>query len=387
MAQSLFSGTIRILDKLGEGSFADVFKVQFEGNPDVYAVKRLKKRFHAVDQVKRLPEILCLQALKGCPNIVDLIDVNYQASTGCVLLVFECLDQSICELLTDNTAIDERTALLYVYQMLKGLAAVHSKNLCHRDIKPENCMLNLRTYELKLIDFGSTRSFADAGPFTEYIATRWYRAPECLLTAGSYGAPIDVWAVGCILYELITGRPLFPGGDELTQIDLIHKLLGTPDNSILAKFMARPNGQLSYNFKPFPGSDFRGLIPTANEQTIDLLRDLLIYDPDKRITAEKSLAHPAFAHINEMERRWEKTDRSMAMPFFVKESMEHSLLPQKNMNKYPRPIGAPPLMSTRLKAAQRIKEYQRAEKPKIYFSLHTQKLLPILQPHPRAIFA
>jgi serine/threonine protein kinase len=187
MGQSLFSGQIHTLDKLGEGTFADVFKVQFEGIPDFYAVKRLKTHFPSVDQVERLPEILYLQALKGCPNIIDLLDVTYHASTGCVMLIFECLDRNICELLSDNAGIEERTALLYVYQMLNGLAAIHSKDLCHRDIKPENCMVNLRTHELKLIDFGSTRSFTGDGPFSEYIAAqsrpRFWRTDTYFLAA------------------------------------------------------------------------------------------------------------------------------------------------------------------------------------------------------------
>jgi renal tumor antigen len=388
MAECLFSCKLQTLGKLGEGSFADVFKVQFEGHAGVYAVKRLKKRFRTLDQVKRLPEVLYLQILKGHPNIVDLIDVHYDMSSGYVMLLFECLEKNLYELGAEKASIDERTSLLYVYQMLRALAFMHSKNLCHRDIKPENCMVNSATLQLKLIDIGSTRNFTDPGPFTEYVATRWYRAPECLLTAGCYGAAMDVWAVGCILFEMLSGRPLFPGRDEVDQVELIHKLVGTPDPAVIARFLVHPNGHMSYEFAHYPPSDLRAPLPGASEATIDLIKGLLIYDPDQRLTAAQALVHPALLQIHEMSRWWERTDKTVAFPLFAKDAIENYHRPPVGVAKAIVPHHPnKALVTTRLRAAQRIKEYRRAAKPKMYFSLHTQRLLPMIPAQPKTTCA
>jgi renal tumor antigen len=311
-------------------------------------------------------------------------------SSGYVMLLFECLEKNLYELGSKAAPIDERMSLLYVYQMLRGLSFMHSKDLCHRDIKPENCMVNSATHELKLIDMGSTRSLGDSGPFTEYVATRWYRAPECLLTAGCYGPAMDVWAVGCILFEMLCGRQLFPGRDKFDQVDLIHRLVGTPDPAVITRFLAHPNVQISYEFAHFPPSDLRAQLPGVSDTTIDLIRELLIYDPDRRVTAAQALSHSALLHIHEMAMWWERTDKAVPFPLFAKDAIDNHRRPPVKIVKA---IAQPPhqvnraLVTTRVRAAQRIKEYHRAAKPKIYFSLHSQKLLPMIPPHPGPIYA
>jgi renal tumor antigen len=360
---SRFAHKIHVLGKLGEGSFADVFKVEFDGDPGLYALKRLRKRYRTFDEVKDLQEILILQALQGHPNIVNLVDVNFDPTTGYLILLFELLDQNLYQVLTEKSGpLEEQTSLLFAYQMLKGLAFMHSKNLFHRDIKPENCMVDITTMELKLVDFGSARSFADRQPFTEYIATRWYRAPECLLTAGTYGAPIDVWAVGCILAELLTGKPLFPGREEFEQLSLIHKVIGTPDQELVTRFLANPNEQFDYDFEYCAGMSFSEVLPGCARTTVDLVRSLLIYDPAKRLKASEALSHPALVRLTMLDRAWQKSDRSMPFAQFATENLKrmeeaqrvaapsnHVQLAHNKMNKL--------LVMTRLKAAQRIKDY------------------------------
>ncbi|KAK8891163.1 hypothetical protein M9Y10_028369 [Tritrichomonas musculus] len=309
------SNDFRILGKLGEGSFAEVFKVKSTRNntSSLYAVKRLKKRFQSIEEVNHLPEITACRCLQGHPNIVRLFEVLFDSSNGYVALVFELLDYNLYEYVKiRNRPCDERQALLFIYQLLKAIEFLHSKNLFHRDIKPENCMINKSTLELKLVDFGSCR-FDDHNSnsdkyFTEYVSTRWYRAPECILTSGSYGKAVDIWAVGCMLYELLTTRPLFPGKHELDQINRIHQIVGSPSREVLSQFRKNPNTQISFSFPCRPPQDLtRILPPTISKNTIDLLKKLLIYDPTERITASEALAHPAFGIYVALDKRWHDT--------------------------------------------------------------------------------
>jgi len=298
----------RVISKLGEGSFAEVFKVKNPKTQQVYAIKRLKKRYRSIEEVNKLPEILYLRALQNHPNIIKLHDVMFDTSNGYVALVFELMEMNLYELVRDNQKpYDEKTSLLLVYQLLKAIQFMHSKNLFHRDIKPENCMVNKKTLEMKLCDFGSTRQATFNGPYTEYVSTRWYRAPECILTSGSYGSEVDLWAVGCMLYELVTSRPLFPGKHEIDQISRIHNIIGTPSRDILAQFQKNPNTQISMAFPPRHAQDFHSLLPNATDNLVDLLQNLLVYNPTERLSADEAINHPVFDYYRMVDQRWESS--------------------------------------------------------------------------------
>lgn len=315
--KELFGPDWRIINKLGEGSFSEVFKVKSMKNQQYYAIKMLKKRFRSVEEVNRLPEIMSLRALEGNPNIIRLEEVLFDSKHNCLALVFELLDENLFEFTRDHkTPLDEKTSLLIIYQLLKALAAMHAKNLFHRDIKPENCMINKDSFELKLADFGSARTTSDTGPFTEYVATRWYRAPECILTSGSYGPAVDIWAVGCILYEIMTNRPLFPGKHQLDQIARIHNILGTPGRDVLTQFKQNPNSQINYAFPFRVPQGFKNLLPNASEGIIDLLSKLLVYDPNNRISAADALQHPVFDAIRKQDKIYKSTKTNIPFSAF-----------------------------------------------------------------------
>jgi renal tumor antigen len=308
---------LRVTAKLGEGSFADVFKAKCAHTDQQFAVKRLKKRYRTLDEVSRLPEVQALQALQGLPNVVTLVDVNYDPAAGCVAIVFELLDCNVYELISErHRPVDEITALLLTYQLLSAVSFMHARGLFHRDIKPENCMVNKDTMVLKLVDFGSTRGASGAGPYTEYVSTRWYRAPECILTSGSYGPAVDEWAVGCMLYEMLTAKPLFPGKNELDQIARIHNLLGTPSRQLIQQFKQNPNSQIQFKFAQRSGQDLRKVLPMASRVTVELLRGLLRYNPQDRISAAEALQLECFGPFREAEAAWAHTDRAIAFPVF-----------------------------------------------------------------------
>ena len=334
MDQDLFGSDWRVINKLGEGSFSEVFKVKCHKNQLYYAVKRLKKRYRSVEEVNRLSEIMTLRALQGHPNIIILHEVLYDSTYGYLALVFELLDKNLFELIRDNKKpFDENKSLLLIYQLLRALAYMHSKNLFHRDIKPENCMINENTFELKLADFGSTRQISDKSNFTEYVATRWYRAPECILTAGAYGPEVDIWAVGCVLFETLTAKPLFPGKHELDQISRIHNILGTPAGDLLVQFKQNPNNQMNYSFPQCKPQEFSSLLPKSSYLIIDLLSKLLIYNPSNRITAIEALKHPVFDFIRKFENPYQETDMLIPFSQFVLENFNNNLNYQSISNQ------------------------------------------------------
>jgi len=187
----------------------------------------------------------------------------------------------------------------FIYQTLRGLKALHTAAVLHRDLKPSNLLLNANC-DLKICDFGLARSAImndqDASGFmTEYVATRWYRAPEIMLTFKEYTKAIDIWSVGCILAEMLSGKPLFPGRDYHHQLTLILDVLGTP--SLDDFYQINSHRSRDYlRALPFKKKKkYAEMYPNAKPLAIDLLEKCLTFNPKKRITVEEALAHPYLA--------------------------------------------------------------------------------------------
>ena len=172
-----------------------------------------------------------------------------------------------------------------------------------RDIKPENLLIMGNA--LKIADFGSCRGIYSKQPYTEYISTRWYRAPECLLTDGYYGYKMDMWGLGCVMFETLALYPLFPGSNEADQIEKIHKILGTPAPELIAKFKPYASTHVNFNFNQHKRHPLglAKLLSNVSPEAIDLMHKLLIYDPDERIAAKDCLKHPWFSDLRAAERK------------------------------------------------------------------------------------
>ncbi|KXZ47334.1 hypothetical protein GPECTOR_36g59 [Gonium pectorale] len=291
----------RLVAKKGEGTFSEVLKAQCIKNGKYVAIKCMKNHFDSLDQVNNLREIQALRRLSPHANIIKLLEVLYDQPTGRLALVFELMDMNIYELIRGRRHyVAEERIKNYMYQLMKAMDHMHRNGIFHRDIKPENILIMDDC--LKLADFGSCRGIYSKQPYTEYISTRWYRAPECLLTDGYYNYKMDMWGVGCVFFEIVSLFPLFPGTNELDQITKIHNILGTPPPELLAK-MKKRSQHMDFNFPPKEGTGVPKLIPHVNPECVDLIVKLLSYNPDERLSARQALRHPYFRDLREAEKR------------------------------------------------------------------------------------
>ncbi|CAG9465944.1 unnamed protein product [Pedinophyceae sp. YPF-701] len=291
----------RLVAKKGEGTFSEVLKAQCIKNGRYCAIKCMKNHFDSLEQVNSLREIQALRRLSPHPNIIKLLEVLYDQPTGRLALVFELMDMNIYELIRGRRHyVAEDRVRRYMYQLLKAMDHMHRNGIFHRDIKPENILI--MDDQLKLADFGSCRGIHSRQPYTEYISTRWYRAPECLLTDGYYSYKMDMWGVGCVFFEIVSLFPLFPGQNELDQINRIHRIMGTPSQDLLAR-MRKLSTHMDVHFAPEEGSGIERLIPHASPECVDLMHRLLAYNPDDRISARQALRHPYFRELREAEKR------------------------------------------------------------------------------------
>ena len=200
--------------------------------------------------------------------------------------------------------LPEKKVKYWIYQTLKALETMHKKGIFHRDIKPENILL-LKN-KVKLADLGSCKGMYSKPPFTEYISTRWYRSPECLLTDGYYNYKMDIWGLGCVFYEMLTLEPLFPGDDEIDQVNKINYILGSPPNDLFEKFVKNSAHRNEFNFEYQKGIGINRYLTHVSHNCVDLIGKMLIYDPDLRPTATECLNHECFKEFLEKDIKREK---------------------------------------------------------------------------------
>jgi renal tumor antigen len=290
----------RLISKKGEGTFSEVLKAQSIKSGKHVAIKCMKNHFDSIDQVNNLREIQALRRLAGHPNIIKLSEVLYDEPTGRLALVFELMDMNLYEAIKGRRHyLPENKVKLYTYEMLKALDHMHRNGIFHRDVKPENLLL--LDDEIKLADLGSCRGIYSRQPFTEYISTRWYRAPECLLTDGYYNFKMDLFAAGCVCFEIVALFPLFPGQNENDQIQKIHNVLGTPQRELAQKFK-RNASHMDFNFPEKKGTGLERLIPHADMELTELMKKLIKYDPDERILARQALKDSFFRELRDAEK-------------------------------------------------------------------------------------
>jgi len=284
---------------IGEGAYGMVVSALDHTTKQRVAIKKITPFEHQCFSQRTLREIKILARFRH-ENIINLQEVISAPTIDQmkdIYLVQSLMECDLYKLLRHQRLTDEHICY-FLYQILRGLKYIHSANVLHRDLKPSNLLLNTNC-DLKICDFGLAR-IADpnkdhSGLLTEYVATRWYRAPEIMLNARGYYKPIDLWSVGCILAEMIGGKPLFPGKHYIEQINLIFNVIGSPDEGDLTSIInerARNYVSLLPNRKKTP---WKQLFPTASDLSLSMLDYLLIFNPNRRITVEDALKHPYLA--------------------------------------------------------------------------------------------
>ena len=295
----------RVLSKKGEGTFSEVLKVEQIHTGHAYAVKCMKSLYPSIKHVNELREIQALRRLNPHPNIIGMEEILYDPETGRLAIVLELMQMNVYELIRHRREpLDAQLVCSLMYQLLTAICHMHDHGVFHRDIKPENVLL-VNSSTLKVADLGSCRGLFSQPPYTEYISTRWYRAPECLLTNGYYDYKMDIWGIGCVFYELASLQPLFPGANELDQIEKIHAVMGTPSKHLLTAIQQRGGAATpNVKFSERKGSGYRHLLPKGlvSDDMVDLIDQMLIYNPDKRITARQALNHKYFDGVRAREK-------------------------------------------------------------------------------------
>ncbi|KAG8084047.1 hypothetical protein GUJ93_ZPchr0010g9337 [Zizania palustris] len=279
---------------IGRGAYGIVCAAVNLENSEEVAIKKIGNAFdNHIDAKRTLREIKLLRHMdhENIIAIKDIIRPPRRDNFNDVYLISELMDTDLHQIIRSNQPLTDDHCQYFLYQLLRGLKYVHSANVLHRDLKPSNLFLNANC-DLKIADFGLARTTSETDLMTEYVVTRWYRAPELLLNCSQYTAAIDVWSVGCILGEIVTRQPLFPGRDYIQQLKLITELIGSPDDSSLG-FLRSDNARRYMKQLPqYPRQDFRLRFRNMSSGAVDLLERMLVFDPSRRITVDEALHHP-----------------------------------------------------------------------------------------------
>ncbi|CAM8935920.1 unnamed protein product [Rhodiola kirilowii] len=285
---------------IGRGAYGIVCSsIDRETNEKV-AIKRINNAFeNRIDALRTLRELKLLRHLRH-ENIIGLKDVMMPVQRRTfkdVYLVYELMDTDLHQIIKSSQTLSNDHCQYFLLQLLRGLKYLHSANILHRDLKPGNLLINANC-DLKICDFGLARTSNSKGQFmTEYVVTRWYRAPELLLCCDNYGTSIDVWSVGCIFAELLGRKPIFPGTECLNQLKLIINILGSQREED-TEFIDNPKARRYIKTLPYtPGTSLQRLYPNAHPLAIDLLQRMLVFDPTKRIGVTEALQHPYMAGL------------------------------------------------------------------------------------------
>jgi len=284
-----------LMQKLGKGAYGVVWKAVDKKYKQVVAVKKVFDAFHnATDAQRTYREVMFLQDLNGHENIIRLRNIIKAENNKDLYLVFDFMETDLHHVIRANI-LEEIHKQYIIYQTLKGLKYLHSAGLIHRDLKPSNILINSDCH-IKLGDFGLARSVSSTGDdtnikLTDYVATRWYRAPEILLGSTKYSKAVDMWSVGCILGELIVGKALFQGTSTLNQIEKVLELIGKPKTEDIESLESPHAATILSSINVSKKRSFHSFFPNASEVALDFLRRLLCFNPNHRLTVEEALKH------------------------------------------------------------------------------------------------
>ncbi|XP_013191691.2 mitogen-activated protein kinase 15 [Amyelois transitella] len=291
-----------IKKRLGKGAYGIVWKAVDKKTKDVVAIKKIFDAFrNQTDAQRTFREIIFLQSFRNHPNIVKLHSIHRALNNRDIYLGFEYMETDLHNVIKRGNILKDIHKRYIMYQMLKATKYIHSGNVIHRDQKPSNVLID-SACRVKLADFGLARSVSSmysggeegADPcLTDYVATRWYRAPEILIASKNYTKGIDMWSLGCILGEMLTGKPLFPGTSTVNQIERIMAALPKPSSDDITAVCSGYGSSLikEQASNTSGGPPLTSLLSCAPRDAADLVQRLLVFNPAKRLSAERALDH------------------------------------------------------------------------------------------------
>ncbi|KAL4795232.1 MAPK related serine/threonine protein kinase [Aspergillus venezuelensis] len=333
-SMATLSDRFELMKEVGDGSFGSVAvaRVRTAGSNiarrgTLVAIKTMKKSFDSLAPCLELREVIFLRSLPPHPHLVPALDIFLDPLTRKLHIAMEYMDGNLYQLMKarDHKYLDQKHVKSILYQILAGLDHIHAHHFFHRDIKPENILVSTSdstfsrysnlvtppstpsTYSVKIADFGLARETHSKLPYTTYVSTRWYRAPEVLLRAGEYSAPVDMWAVGAMAVEIATLKPLFPGGNEVDQVWRVCEIMGSPGNwysksgSKLGggewRDGARLAQKLGFTFPKMAPHSMDSILPAPQWPAAlsHFVTWCLMWDPKNRPTSQQAMAHEYFA--------------------------------------------------------------------------------------------
>ncbi|GFS32345.1 MAP kinase 9 [Actinidia rufa] len=300
----------QVQEVIGKGSYGVVGSAVDTHTGEKVAIKKINDVFeHVSDATRILREIKLLRLLHH-PDIVEIKHIMLPPSRRefrDIYVVFELMESDLHQVIKANDDLTPEHYQFFLYQLLRGLKFIHTANVFHRDLKPKNILANADC-KLKICDFGLARvSFNDAPSailWTDYVATRWYRAPElCGSFFSKYTPAIDIWSIGCIFAEMLSGKPLFPGKNVVHQLDLMTDLLGTPPPESVARIRNEKARRYLSSMRRKPQVPFTQKFPHADPLALRLLERLLAFDPKDRPSAEEvALGDTYFSGLSNVDR-------------------------------------------------------------------------------------
>jgi mitogen-activated protein kinase 1/3 len=291
-----------VVKHIGTGAYGYVCSAIHGGTNEKLAIKKCENVFKEVEDGKRVLRETRLMNFFNHDNLIGIKDIlppREGKSFRDVYFVTPLMDTDLNVVLRSRQVLDDNHYQYFVYQMLRGLKSLHSAQVMHRDMKPGNLLTNI-SCDLRICDFGLARGITPDDTMTEYVVTRWYRAPELLLMSSHYDTAVDIWSVGCIFVEMLTRKPLFQGKDYFAQLDLICKVLGKPSDADIAFVTDKHARDYVKKMPDYPPQQLAKLVSRVSDPHIEsFLSRMLVFNPAKRAPAEELLAHPYLAHLHD----------------------------------------------------------------------------------------